>query len=1123
MSIRNLATSAALGSTGILAAATDPFVAAASRRLAGLPVVRGFGGILKRFASDGDRKAMARRAMIWDDYLHTMNESARFVDQMFGHEWSRYLVDRSLTWNALSPLTDARKRLEATAWHETLGGLAEKDTDWIDLNPLLQRAMEGFGITPDDWHKMRAGVDDMGFLDPGGVFEKTGDRMLAEKYAELIQQWQERSVPAGDPRIKSVLTGKVERGTILGEIAEFGSQFMSFGIPRQLRQSGILVGNGGDVYGPFDFKIFDPADVVVFACAANELRFTEVAGVTVTKVNGNTALNPLDAFTVKFPFIVPVSTRYVVLSSRVAARAAGVMSGTRINPDALEKEFSKIATQQQELRRDVGRAVMVEFGDNAMVIDAGLRDGDTLMKQGGRFTAGPNLPDLAESLIAEAAAEADRAKLEADRSDLHANRSRREADRAAGYVNDIVSEKELPITATRNGMEALQFPAGMNSLETRGYAAMGDGGGAQYRLAVSEPAHGLKVQSQDGSWWEVVTNGGVNVAIAGAFPGADVTARIQVIADYLALKGGGEIQFTQPGTYTISSVNLYGKTSVFVGDGVTLQHKADATTAMFLAQGSKSGVQLPIAATVSADATSLQLVDASSISAGDWIILKDTTDYSTDSGAIGYKSGESLVVKSKTGNALFFDRKIFGSFQKDRDYTTARGAHVEKVTPLKDVRVYGPGAIMGHMNANIGPLEFRYVDRATVEGVKVTNFGGCGLLFRTCRNIVAMPRYVAYGRNETDSGFPGYGVALWGACDVVYVAEIFGTQTRHLFTTMGSADGGSSRIRVSHNNVFENDFTALDTHEGVHEITFSDNKINGGNAAKGAGGIYTRAPTTRIIDNDVIGVPGRGIGAGGQALRSLLIQGGLVEGSGEAGIGIGASCRGLRIFDVTVIRSGSHGIFAMGGGPNEDIASTIAIAECKVSGFGLAVADRSGINLSTAFASVVYVEHSTIEAVGGSAARGIYIAGGLVSGKASRNIVRGTYSINAIQVPSAMDGMDNEIEGVPTKLNVAIPDDGVYFLKGASSTHVQYTISAAGSGSSLPNGIFTARTNSVPQCFGITSFGANVSFVAGAVLTGTTGTDGSMTISATSTGVYIENRTGGSATMNISVAPSLRR
>ncbi|WP_377299621.1 hypothetical protein [Rhizobium sp. SGZ-381] len=234
--IRNLATSAALGGTGILAAATDPFVAAAARRLAGLPVTLTFVDMIKRFARDGDRRAMARRAVLWDDFLHTMNDSARFVDQMFGGETSRYIVDRALTWNALSPLTDARKRIEASAWHETLGGYAEKNTDWIDLHPLLKKAMEGFGITADDWHKMRGAVDELGFLDPGGVVERTGDLALAEKYAELITQWAERSVPSGNPRVKSVLTGGVKRGTILGEIAEFGSQFMSFGFSFTARQ-----------------------------------------------------------------------------------------------------------------------------------------------------------------------------------------------------------------------------------------------------------------------------------------------------------------------------------------------------------------------------------------------------------------------------------------------------------------------------------------------------------------------------------------------------------------------------------------------------------------------------------------------------------------------------------------------------------------------------------------------------------------------------------------------------------------------------------------------------------------------------------------------------------------------
>lgn len=234
--IRNLASAAALGGTGILASVTDPFVAQAARRLAGLPITSTLVQLVKRFANDTDKRAMARRAVLWDDFLHVANDKARFVDQMFSNEWSKYVVDRALTWNALIPLTSARKRIEAGAWHETLGGFAEKNTDWIDLHPLLKKTMEGFGFTPEDWHKMRAGVDDLGFLDPGGVFEKTGDRNLAEKYAEMITQWSERSVPEGDPRIKSFLTGKVERGTILGEIAQFGSQFMSFGMSFTARQ-----------------------------------------------------------------------------------------------------------------------------------------------------------------------------------------------------------------------------------------------------------------------------------------------------------------------------------------------------------------------------------------------------------------------------------------------------------------------------------------------------------------------------------------------------------------------------------------------------------------------------------------------------------------------------------------------------------------------------------------------------------------------------------------------------------------------------------------------------------------------------------------------------------------------
>lgn len=61
------------------------------------------------------------------------------------------------------------------------------------------------------------------------------------------------------------------------------------------------------------------------------------------------------------------------------------------------------------------------------------------------------------------------------------------------------------------------MPAAMTAVHVLGYSSPGDGGGAIYVRAASEPAHGLKFQSSDGAWWELVAGaGGVGVSSAGA-------------------------------------------------------------------------------------------------------------------------------------------------------------------------------------------------------------------------------------------------------------------------------------------------------------------------------------------------------------------------------------------------------------------------------------------------------------------------------------------------------------------------------------------------------------------------------------------------------------------------------
>lgn len=170
-------------------------------------------------------------------------------------------------------------------------------------------------------------------------------------------------------------------------------------LPRELRQTDVLVGSGGATYGPFSFKIFDIEDVSVLLCLISQKSFQPIV-VTVEKLS----IDALSHFRVTFPMALPITARFVVVGKRLAERSAGVRKGSQISPDALEKEFSKLALTDQELRRDIGRAILVEYGEPGVTMDAGIPDGSVLVRAGDRIAAGPSLSEQQAALAAAIAA-----------------------------------------------------------------------------------------------------------------------------------------------------------------------------------------------------------------------------------------------------------------------------------------------------------------------------------------------------------------------------------------------------------------------------------------------------------------------------------------------------------------------------------------------------------------------------------------------------------------------------------------------------------------------------------------------------------------------------------------------
>lgn len=235
--IRNLLTSAFLGSAALLAVPGDMFTAALVRRFNG---VRG-GQFLKQYVKllnpleEADRRIAVQSGMVAEAATSMAYAQARYFNDVYGPKLTRYLSNAVMNLSMLSPHTQAARWAFGM---EFMGHLAREAGNEFDKLPnLLRNTLKRNGITADDWEVMRKTpqYDNKGakFLRPDDVMRRAdlGElraKDVADKFMDMINEEKQAAIPLASMRARTFFTDRTRAGTFIGEMARSIGMFKNY-------------------------------------------------------------------------------------------------------------------------------------------------------------------------------------------------------------------------------------------------------------------------------------------------------------------------------------------------------------------------------------------------------------------------------------------------------------------------------------------------------------------------------------------------------------------------------------------------------------------------------------------------------------------------------------------------------------------------------------------------------------------------------------------------------------------------------------------------------------------------------------------------------------------------------
>jgi hypothetical protein len=441
-----------------------------------------------------------------------------------------------------------------------------------------------------------------------------------------------------------------------------------------------------------------------------------------------------------------------------------------------------------------------------------------------------------------------------------------------------------------------------------------------------------------------------------------------------AIAAGGSVVHAPSGkTYKLNSgLTLGSNVALELGDGAVLDFSGCAVGTVLIAATGLEGTATLLTANAPLGATSVAVVSASGLVAGDAVRIG--SDKQFDSKNTHIPIGELNRIKSIASLVVTLETPVQDA------YNTADGAVLSKITPVRRVRLRGGTILGGGEGDDHRGVVFTRCDSVIVEGVEFRETSVSGVeLIDTTHAVVSHCLFKTFWDNAA-----AYGTTASCASSDIEISENHFIDVRHAITCSGSAStrGIPRRVQFHHNTVLDSSGPsaggagagdAVDTHGGCEQIVIESNIIHGASG----NGINFEGRSGRIAGNQITN-PG-GVAGVGISVKNLSDYAGDID-----------------VCDNTVRNSPSHGIRLSQGSPPGGDTPAYRSIKCH----GNRVLDPTGVGIyidtpntdKNAGVSVignhVYGAASTIasiylENVDGAVVIGNVIAGGTAVGAAA--------------------------------------------------------------------------------------------------------------------------------------------